>query len=74
MFYLVLSLLGGILGLVLGYAGAFGVSLITPFNPYIDTNILLTTLAISVGVGTLFGLYPALKASRKSPIDSLKSY
>ncbi|MBR0403556.1 ABC transporter permease [Candidatus Saccharibacteria bacterium] len=71
---LVLSILGGILGLALGYAGAFGISLITPFTPYIDYQILLIALAISVGVGTLFGLYPALKAARKNPIDSLRQF
>ena len=71
---LVLSILGGILGLALGYAGAFAVSLITPFTPYIDVNILLTALAISVSVGTIFGLYPAIKAARKNPIDSLRQF
>ena len=71
---LVLSLFGGVLGLALGYLFAFLISLITPFSPYIDKNILLTALVISIGVGTLFGLYPALKAARKNPIDSLRQF
>ena len=71
---LVLSCLGGLLGLALGYALAFLVSLVTPFAPFISWQILLATLYISIVVGTLFGLYPALKAARKNPIDSLRQF
>ena len=70
---LILCILGGIAGLGLGYVFAFLVSIITPFNPYIDLNICLAAIGISVIVGTIFGLYPAIKASRRSPIESLKS-
>ncbi|MBP5674950.1 ABC transporter permease [Candidatus Saccharibacteria bacterium] len=70
---LILCILGGISGLGLGYVFAFLVSIITPFSPYIDLNICLSALAISIIVGTIFGLYPAVKASRRNPIDSLKS-
>ncbi|MBQ9020004.1 ABC transporter permease [Candidatus Saccharibacteria bacterium] len=71
---LILSLLGGLLGLALGYLLAFLISLITPFNPYISWQILASALYISLIVGTLFGLYPAIKAARKNPIDSLRQY
>ena len=70
---LILCILGGIAGLALGYVFAFLVSIITPFNPYIDFVICFAAIGISVIVGTIFGLYPAIKASRRSPIDSLKS-
>ena len=71
---LILSILGGMLGIVLGYVLAFFVSVITPFNPYIDWYILLITCSTSVAVGLIFGTYPALKAARKNPIESLKHY
>lgn len=70
---LILCALGGIFGLIFGYVLAFLISIITPFSPYIDLAICLSALFISILVGTIFGLYPALKASRKNPIDSLKS-
>ena len=70
---LILCVLGGIFGLIFGYVLAFLISIITPFSPYIDLAICLSALFISILVGTIFGLYPALKASRKNPIDSLKS-
>ena len=71
---LILSILGGILGLVLGYVLAFLLSVITPFAPYISWEIIALTLLTTLVVGILFGIYPALKAASKNPIDSLKHY
>jgi len=71
---IILSIMGGILGFTLGYAGAFIISLITPFAPHISWQILATTGAVSLIVGVLFGIYPAIKAACKDPIASLKFY
>lgn len=71
---LILSVLGGIFGLVLGYVLAFLISIITPFAPYISWEILTITLLTTLVVGILFGIYPALKAASKNPIESLKHY
>ncbi|MBQ6147894.1 ABC transporter permease [Candidatus Saccharibacteria bacterium] len=71
---LILSLFGGILGLVLGYGLAFAVCLVTPFDPYLSWEILLTTFITALSVGLIFGLYPALKAANKNPIYSLKFF
>jgi putative ABC transport system permease protein len=71
---LALSLSGGMLGLILGFVG---VRLLLAINPgdiprlgeggsavTLDLNILLFTLGISVCTGVLFGLFPAISASR----------
>lgn len=71
---LILSILGGFLGIILGYIFAFLVSIITPFNPYISWQIILTVLSITIIVGIIFGIYPAAKAASKNPIESLKHY
>ena len=71
---IVLSVTGGIFGFALGYALAFFVALITPFDPFISWEIIGLTGATSLTVGILFGIYPALKAARKNPIESLKYY
>ena len=71
---LILSVVGGVLGLGLGYVAAFLVSVVTPFAPYIDMEILVATLVTSVGIGVVFGSYPAVKAGRKNPIESLRYY
>ena len=71
---LILSILGGIFGLALGYILAFLLSIITPFAPYVSWEIFAITLLTTVAVGIIFGIYPALKAASKNPIDSLKHY
>src|SRR5438874_5598396 len=70
------SLTGGILGLILGFAG---VRFLLAINPgsiprigedgsavTVDSHVLLFTLGISVLTGILFGLVPAISASRKN--------
>ena len=71
---LILSIFGGFLGIILGYIFAFLVSIITPFVPYISWEILVITLATAIIIGVIFGIYPAIKAASKNPIDSLKHY
>lgn len=71
---LAMSTLGGIFGIILGFVGAFVISLIIPVVPGFDWNILLIAFGISAGIGTLFGLYPAIRAARKNPIEALRQY
>lgn len=71
---LILSILGSLMGFALGYVLAFLISLITPFAPHISWQILGITGVVSLVVGVLFGIYPAIKAASKDPIASLKFY
>lgn len=71
---IILSILGALKGFVLGYIFAFLISLITPFAPHISWEILGITGAVSIIVGVIFGIYPAIKAASKDPITSLKFY
>ena len=71
---IILSFIGGIMGIALGYATAFAISLITPFAPHISWSILGITCLTSLIVGIIFGVYPAAKAATKDPITSLKVY
>lgn len=71
---IILSFIGGIMGIALGYATAFAISLITPFAPHISWSILGITCLTSLIVGVIFGVYPAAKAATKDPITSLKVY
>ena len=70
---LALSLVGGIigmlLGLLIGYAGDALIKL--PF--VVSVTTLLTPFLISAAIGVIFGLYPAIRASRLDPIDALRS-
>lgn len=71
---LILSVMGGIFGLILGYVFAFLLSIITPFAPFISLDIIAVTFLTTLAVGIIFGIYPALKAAAKNPIESLKHY
>ena len=71
---IILSFIGGIMGIALGYATAFAISLIAPFAPHISWSILGITCLTSLIVGVIFGVYPAAKAATKDPITSLKVY
>ncbi len=71
---LILSITGGIFGLILGYILSFLISIITPFAPFISWEIIAITFLTTIAIGIVFGIYPALKAASKNPIDSLKHY
>ncbi len=71
---LALSISGGIGGYLLGYAGAFVISTFLTFDPVLNWEIALTAFTVSVVIGTLFGIYPAMRAARKDPISALRQY
>lgn len=71
---LALSVSGGIAGYLLGYIGAFGISTFLTFDPVLNWQIAAIALSVSVVIGTLFGLYPAIRAARKDPIAALRQY
>lgn len=71
---LIMSFLGGVLGYVGGYAAAFLISTALPFTPIITWQIAAIALGTAVIVGGVFGLYPALRAAQKDPIESLRQY
>ena len=71
---LAISIVGGIVGYVAGYAIAFIVSEFLAFSPVINWQVALVAMAISIVMGTLFGLYPAIRAARSDPIESLNRH
>lgn len=71
---LIMSLVGGVLGYIGGYLFAFLISTFMTFTPAFTWEIALAAFVISVIVGTVFGIYPALRAARKDPIESLRQY
>lgn len=71
---LAISISGGITGYLLGYAIAFITGDYLTFNPVVNWQIATVALAISIVMGTLFGLYPAIRAARKDPIESLNRH
>jgi len=69
-----LSIGGGIGGYIVGYVLAFGISTFLPFDPLFNWEIAAVAAIVSLVIGTLFGLYPAIRAAQKDPIDALRQY
>jgi ABC-type antimicrobial peptide transport system permease subunit len=68
---LAISIVGGIVGYAMGYAVAFIISEFLAFGPALNWQIAVSAALISIVMGMLFGLYPAIRAARKDPIESL---
>jgi putative ABC transport system permease protein len=68
-----LSLLGGAIGIIVGYAVPALVKKVFEALPA-ETPVwsVLVGLVVSMSVGIFFGLYPAVKASRLDPIEALR--
>ncbi len=68
----VLSLMGGALGVVLGWALAQLASKFSQWPPVVSMGSILLAFGFSAFVGVFFGLYPAFKASQLDPIQALR--
>ncbi len=71
---LALSIGGGIAGFITGYGLAYAASIFLPFDPGFSWLIVGIAAAMSISVGMLFGLYPAIRAAHKDPISALRQY
>ncbi len=69
----IISLLGGITGVGLGVAIAYIASVLIGYKFTIQATTILLAVGFSVAVGLIFGILPAHKASKLSPIDALRA-
>jgi len=69
---LVLSLIGGGLGIAIGIGGTYVLSNFTQWPTVISIRAVLLSLFFSASVGVFFGFYPARKASLLNPIEALR--
>ena len=68
----VMSVLGGIVGLAVGYAGALVLERMTGWTTVVAPETILLAIGFSASVGIFFGFYPARKAAALNPIDALR--
>jgi len=69
---------GSVVGTLVGYAGAFGVTaymrhtLEAPVYAAFSWSTLVVSAAVAIVIGMAFGIYPALRAARLSPIEAIR--
>lgn len=68
----VLTLIGGLMGIALGLGGASLVSLFAGWPSLVSWQVICGGVLFSMLIGIVFGLIPANKAARLDPIDSLR--
>ncbi len=68
----VLSLVGGAIGLALGFGGSYLVGRVMGWPTLVSSNAILMAFGFSAAVGVFFGFYPARKAASLDPIEALR--
>ncbi|MCR5404545.1 MAG: ABC transporter permease [Butyrivibrio sp.] len=68
----ILTLIGGLIGIVLGVIAAYFICGAIGFDLIITPGSVMGAAAFSVAIGIFFGLYPARKAAKMKPIDALR--
>lgn len=69
---IVLALVGGLVGLGVSVGVCWGLATYTPIKPLITWDTIALCFGVSVGVGSFFGLLPAVNAARKDPVTALR--
>ena len=67
-----LTLIGGVIGMILGGGIAFTVARLTPLPAVVPLWAVVTAILAAALTGILFGIYPAARAARLDPVDALR--
>ncbi|MCX7710622.1 MAG: ABC transporter permease [Clostridia bacterium] len=68
----IISLIGGILGLLTGLLAAYAIGRFAKITPSLSLTMIVLVVLFSSAVGIFFGIYPARKAARLDPIEALR--
>lgn len=68
----IIGLLGGVLGYLIGLIGVYVASFYLPFTPFIYWQTAILVISLSIIIGVTAGIYPAIRAVKRNPIDSLR--
>ncbi len=67
-----LTFIGGLIGVILGAAIAYGISGLGIMQAQVSIPSIFLAFGVSAGIGIIFGWYPATRAAAMSPIDALR--
>ena len=67
-----LTLIGGIIGIILGWVVAWGVTTFAGITTSVSLTSIILAFGVSAIIGIIFGYYPARRASKLNPIEALR--
>lgn len=70
---IILSVVGGLIGTVVGIGGVVMIAALTPFEAGVSTVAIAVAVSVSGGIGLFFGVVPAQQAAKLDPIVALRS-
>jgi len=70
---IMLSAMGGVIGVLSGWAFAFLISVVSPLPARITWWSVALALGLGAGIGVIFGVYPARRAARLDPITAMRT-
>ncbi|WP_346352882.1 ABC transporter permease [Azotosporobacter soli] len=69
---IVISVSGGIIGILCGSAASYIVSAVAGWTTVLSYHAIISAFSLTIGIGLFFGIYPARKAALLDPIDALR--
>jgi putative ABC transport system permease protein len=69
---IMLTLIGGVIGVLLGWAISFGITYFGILQTKVSPSSVLLAFGVSAGIGIVFGYYPARRAAGLNPIEALR--
>ena len=67
-----LTFLGGLIGVLLGFGVSFALNQFFSITTQVSMGSVLLAAGVSIGIGVVFGYYPALRASGMNPVEALR--
>jgi putative ABC transport system permease protein len=67
-----ISIVGGLLGIATGFLGSTVISILADMPTVVTMLSIVVAFGVSVGVGLLFGIYPATQAAKLDPIEAIR--
>jgi putative ABC transport system permease protein len=69
---ILISIIGGLLGIAFGFTLAFAIAKATGWSTVVTFTSIAVAFGVSVGIGLLFGIYPAVQAAKLDPIEAIR--
>jgi len=69
---LLISMLGGMIGIAFGFTLSKVIATAAGWSTVVTTSSIAVAFGVSVGIGLLFGIYPAMQAAKLDPIEAIR--